>query len=127
MRRAANAITIILIGLTVFQLLLALGLPLGRAAWGGYYVTLPVILRVASLVSAGLYIVAILVARTRGGLRGAAAESGFARYGAWAFTVLFLLGVLMNLASRSLWERWLMAPLALLLAVLFYVLARHKT
>lgn len=125
-RRAAITLTIFLIGLITFQLLLALGLPLGRAAWGGYYVTLPMVLRLGSLVSAALYVVAIVVALTRAGLGGASSESLFARYGAWAFTVLFLLGVLLNLASRSPWERWIMTPVALLLTLLFYVLARRK-
>lgn len=126
-RGAAIALTIVLLGLIVFQFLLALGLPLGRAAWGGYYVTLPVALRVGSLVSAGLYTLAMLVVLSKAGLVGPPSNSRFARYGVWAFTALFGVGVLLNAFSRSPWERWIMTPVALLLTSLFYVLAQRKT
>lgn len=62
--RATLALTIVLLRLTVFQILLALGLPLGRAAWGGYHETLPAVLRVGSLVSAGLYITPVALLLT---------------------------------------------------------------
>jgi hypothetical protein len=41
-----------------------------------------------------------------------------------ALTGFFCLGVLMNLASQSPWERAIMTPVALVLALCCYVLAR---
>ena len=45
-------------GLMCFQILLALGFPYGQAAWGGKHIKLPSRLRIASLFSAGIYVVA---------------------------------------------------------------------
>jgi hypothetical protein len=53
--------------LAVFQVLLALGLPLGAMAWGGTHRVLPGRLRVASVVSAGLAVLgAVTVAQGSG-------------------------------------------------------------
>jgi hypothetical protein len=123
---AARAATIGLIALMVFQLLLALGLPLGRAAFGGQYETLPTELRVSSVISIVLYAVNIVAVRTRAGLRKGSPDSAFAKYGTWFFTVLLFLGALLNLASSSPWERFLWAPFALILSWLCFVVARKK-
>ena len=45
-------------GLLCFQILLALGFPLGKAAWGGKYKKLPPGFRIASLFSAGIMVFA---------------------------------------------------------------------
>ncbi len=50
-----------LIGLIGFQILLALGFPLGKASWGGKHVILPLKLRIASFISTGLLAFATLV------------------------------------------------------------------
>jgi hypothetical protein len=47
-----------------------------------------------------------------------------ARSGAWILVGVLLVGALMNFASSSPWERFLWGPLALVLAVLCFVLAR---
>ena len=39
-----------------FQLMLALGMPWGKAAWGGKHRILPMSLRTASLISMGIFI-----------------------------------------------------------------------
>lgn len=123
---AAKVATIGFIALMLFQLLLALGLPLGRAAFGGQYDTLPANLRVSSVVAIGLYAVSIIAVRTRAGLRKASPLSGFAKYGTWFFAVLLFLGALLNLASSSPWERFLWAPFALILSALCFVVARRN-
>lgn len=123
---AARVATIGFIALIVFQLLLALGLPLGIAAFGGQYATLPISLRVGSVISIGLYILSIYAVRTRAGLRKASPDSTFARVGTWFFTVLLFLGVLANVASSSPWERFLWAPFALIMGILCLVVARKQ-
>lgn len=111
----------ILATLTIFQLLLIAGQPLGRYAWGGQHDVLPNNLRIGSMVSIVLYAVfAVIILETAGLI-----TLGFAIPG-WAIWVLAgysTLGVLMNAISRSKPERNVMTPVALLLAVACYALA----
>ena len=101
--------------MATFQILLALGLPLGHAAFGGTKAVLPAKLRAASAISALLFFAAFYVVLARGGLFGVAGESASVRIAIWAFAALFGLSTLANIASRSRWERFLMAPVALVL------------
>lgn len=106
-----------------FQLLLALGLPLGKAAWGGGQATLSPELRLASSISMAVFIGAALVVLGRAGYWGMR-FSGVFRVGAWFLAVAMGLGAILNLASSSLWERVIWAPVALVLAVASLVVAR---
>lgn len=122
--RAAVAAAAGLIGLSLFELALALGAPLGRAAMGGTHTVLPTGLRIVSAFAALIWPVAALVVLRRGGYQVPLIGVGFSRVGAWVLVGLLSLGVLMNLASSSDWERFLQAPIALLLAGLCLVVAR---
>lgn len=115
-RGAAIVAAVGFAGLLVFQVALAAGLPLGRAAFGGASDVLAPGLRVASAVSALLFALAMWAALARGGVL-AVSERAYrlAGWALWAFVALFGLSTLANLASSSPWERFLMAPLALLL------------
>jgi hypothetical protein len=68
-RVAGLAAAIGLAGTAAFQLLLALGVPWGRAAWGGAHNRLPAALRVASALSAGILLIAAFVVLGRAGSR----------------------------------------------------------
>ena len=107
--------TAILSVLALFQILLALGLPLGKAAWGGRYRILPPALRLGSLAAVGILATAgwILLART--GMVAPGAEPVAVRIVAWIFAAYFGLNVLMNLLSRSPIERAIMTPTSALL------------
>jgi len=98
-----------------FQILLALGLPLGHAAFGGTESVLPAKLRAASVISALLFFTAFYVVLARGGLFGLAGASTPVRIAIWVFAVIFGVSTLANIASRSRWERFLMAPVGLVL------------
>jgi hypothetical protein len=111
-------------GLAIFQVALALGAPLGHAAWGGTRETLPSGLRVGSAVSVLFYVAAIGVVLRRAGIHVPWITSGAARIGTWVLVVLLPLSALGNIASQSGWERYLMAPLALILSAMCYLVAR---
>lgn len=115
-RGAAIVAAVGFAGLLLFQVALAAGLPLGRAAFGGTSEVLPPTLRVASVVSALLFALAMWAVLARGGVI-AVSERAYrlAGWALWAFVALFGLSALANLVSPSPWERLLMAPLALLL------------
>jgi hypothetical protein len=105
--------------LAAFQLALALGAPLGEAAWGGNHDELPTRLRIGSAASILVYgaAAAVLWVRRRD------ANSRLAHIGAWVFGILFLLSGVVNLASSSEWERFLLAPVSLVLATTFLLSA----
>jgi hypothetical protein len=101
--------------MATFQILLALGLPLGHAAFGGAEAVLPAKLRAASAMSALIFLAAFYVVLARAGFLGAASKSSPARIGIWVLAAIFVLSTVANAASRSRWERFLMAPIGLAL------------
>jgi hypothetical protein len=127
-RTAGLASVVAAVGFVVvagFQLLLALGAPLGRAAWGGGQATLPPELRVASAISTTIFIGAATVVLGRAGYLGTRFFTAF-RVGAWLLVGAMGLGAVMNLASSSVWERFIWAPMAVVLAVSTFIVARGR-
>jgi hypothetical protein len=110
--------------MTIFQILLAAGLPLGRAAFGGENQVLPVKLRFVSAIAVFVFLAAFCIILARGGLIGAVSKSSsLTRVGIWILVIIFGLSTLANFSSRSYWERRLMAPVALVLTVCCVTLA----
>ncbi|MDQ2913206.1 MAG: hypothetical protein M3T56_08115 [Chloroflexota bacterium] len=126
-RRAAVTAAVGFGVVAFFQLLLALGAPWGQAAWGGGQEgTLSQELRFASTISMVIFIGAAIIVLGRAGYWGTRFSDLFRR-GTWVLAVLLALGALMNVASSSIWERFLWAPVALLLAFACLVVARSST
>ena len=123
MPRAAQIATIGFAGMIVFEAALAAGVRLGDAAWGGAHAQLTTGQRFGSAVSVLFYAAAIIIVRRRAAGR---AEHRY-RWGTWALAVIFALAALMNLASGSRWENYVMAPVALVLAALCVIVARTPT
>jgi hypothetical protein len=123
-RTTAVVATVGLLALAAFQVALAAGAPLGRAAWGGTHVQLPTGLRVASAVAAAVWVLAALIVLGRAGFSVSPLPLTFVRWGTWILVGVLVLGALMNFASPSTWERFLWGPAALILAVLCLVVAR---
>lgn len=108
--------------LTLFQLALILGAPLGQAAWGGKYIILPTFLRVSSIWSIGIYIFVFWVLR----MRVTSPTLRFARNATVIIAVYFSIGVLLNLSSSSIWEKSIMAPVAATLAFSAWRISRYQ-
>lgn len=113
----------ILLALIVFQLLLVLGLPIGRFAWGGEHTILPTKLRVASIVSIILYIFFAAILLNQSGIIKLVDRNGWPEVALAILTGYFFLGILMNAISRSKPERLVMTPVAATLAILFLYVA----
>jgi hypothetical protein len=122
-RAAAMAAASGFVLVACFQVGLALGAPWGRAAWGGAHDRLPATLRTASAVAAALWIAAALVILDVAGYDPIPLPFAVAGWVAWVLFGMLALGALMNLASRSRWERFLMSPFALVLSLLCLVVA----
>jgi hypothetical protein len=120
----AAVVAVVLVTIVaVFQLALALGAPLGKAAWGGRNDSvLPTLLRIASGVAAiviypfiALYVLAAADLIDLEWLPTGAT-------GMWVLTGFFTLGTVANLASKSKAERvW--APVSLAIAVCCAIIA----
>lgn len=125
MSSAAVAIllSVLLGALAIFQLLLIVGVPIGRFAWGGQHDVLPIRLRVGSAVSVLLYGVFALIGLERAAVIDVLPGAGFAFAAMFVLTGYFTLGILLNTASRSKPERLVMVPTSLVLAVLSLILA----
>ncbi len=99
-----------------FQLALALGAPWGALAMGGRYPgRYPRRMRIAALVSIGLYAAFGLILAVRAGALWPDRVEAFVTP-AWVVTGVLMLSVMLNLVTPSRWERRLWAPVALLLA-----------
>jgi len=108
-----------LLGLTIFQIALIFGAPIGHYAWGGQYKQLPARLRVASASSIVLYMLFGAFLATRAGLAAMVSDTTTLTMGMRVFTAYFFLGIFMNAISRSKAERNLMTPVAAILAISF--------
>lgn len=109
--------------IVAFQAALALGAPLGQAAWGGAHRRLPTRLRVGSGVSVVIWLVAALIVLGRAGFAVVSLPSDLERWGSWAVAGLLIVGAVMNAASSSRWERFGWAPVSAILATLTIVVA----
>lgn len=123
-RRVAGVLAAGFLVVASFQAALALGAPLGRAAFGGAHAgTLPLEFRVASAVAAGFWALAALHALSRGGVTRRFPRLAYWR-ATWLLAGLTAVGALMNAASSSPWERFGWAPFTLGLSILCVLLAR---
>ncbi|MEM7724428.1 MAG: hypothetical protein AAF376_18955 [Pseudomonadota bacterium] len=103
--------------LTLFQIALACGAPLGHMAWGGRHRVLPPRFRKASAASAVLTLLsAIMIAQTAG-IGPVLLPEIFERPFLGAVAVLFAVSLVGNAISDSRIERLHGVPLTLLLAV----------
>ena len=115
--------TTMLGAIAVFQVLLAAGLPYGKAAWGGTHRVLPPKLRWASLASLVVLASMAWVVLARSGLVAPGAESAAIRVMIWVFAGFFALNTVGNLASKSVLERSVMTPATLLIVHCFVSVA----
>lgn len=125
-RAAAAAAAVGFLAIAAFQLVLAFGAPLGRAAWGGNHVQLPIGLRIASAFAVGVWVLATLIVLGRAGYQISAVPLAVARWGTWVLVGVLPLGALMNFLSKSNWERFLWGPVALILALLCLLVAQSE-
>ena len=113
---------VILAALTVFQIALIVGAPLGHFAWGGQHRVLPRKLRISSVTSIVLYAAFALIALDRTGVIELLPREVSVVL-MWVLTGYFALGIVLNGISRSVPERNLMTPVCLVLALLSWAIA----
>jgi hypothetical protein len=107
----------------MLQLLLAAGILPITSAWGGTQHHLTGLLRIASLLAAGLLFLCLIVVRRRAGLFQPGRPSNRAVTGAWLVTSYMGLNTLANLLSTSRDEALIFGPVSLLLTVSCFVVS----
>ena len=106
-----------------FQLLLALGAPLRRAAYGGQNAELSPVYRRTSAGAVVIWGLAGVVMLGRGGVLDVPLPDVVLDIGAWLLVALSAIWAVVNLASSSPWERFGWAPFSAVLAVLSSIVA----
>ncbi len=120
---AAILLIILFIIMSVFQFLLVLGLPLGHLAYGGKYKKLPTKLRIMSVVAIGIFIFSSIIVLERVELIKIFNNQMVSLVTVWILAVYFTLGVLMNIMSRSKWEKRIMTPIAIVITLCCFIVA----
>lgn len=113
---AAVTFCVLMVALIIFQTALIAGAPLGHFAWGGQDRVLPIRKRLGSATSIGLYLIFAVLILQRAGLAEVIPWPAVVSIATWVLAGYFLLGIVLNAASRSKPERWTMAPLCAVLA-----------
>lgn len=113
---------IILIGLTIFQIALAFGAPIGQFAWGGQHKVLPTKLRIGSAISPIIYAVFTAFALSKSGIWIIIQDQTTINTGLWIVTIYLVVGTAMNAISRSKYEQRVIAPITAILAVCFLII-----
>lgn len=113
----------ILAGLSMFQIALIFGAPVGKFAWGGQHAILPLSLRIGSAVSIILYFIFAVFILAKANVILSPFSKEVTGIGMWVLTGYFFFGIIMNCISRSKAERNLMTPIVSVLTVLFLVVA----
>ncbi len=120
---AAILAVILFIGISIIQLLLALGLPLGHLAYGGKYEKLPTNLRIMSLIAIGIFTFASIAVLSRAGIIIIFTNQDIAYYAVWIIAGYLTFNTLLNVVSRSKGEKRIMTPISLTIAICCYIVA----
>lgn len=110
-------------GIMCFHILLALGFPFGQAAWGGKYIKLPTGFRIASLFSAGIMVFASIIVLEKADVFSVLHRPEVATFGIWILAAFLGINTISNFISPSKWEKRIMTPVSLTLALLCLIIA----
>ena len=114
-------VSLLLLGLlSVFQLLLIAGAPLGHFAWGGQHKTLPRNLRIGSIFSIFIYTFIAVCILSKSTIWQIIPVGSFLDIICWIIFAYLVLGIFLNAVSRSKKERYTMTPIAASLALCLY-------
>jgi hypothetical protein len=124
-RKVAGLIAVVCaLTLVVFHFVIAIGMPVGKACWGGASEVVPTGLRTASAVATFVYLFFASVLVQVGGFRDVGYSETFCCRVTWVLFGLMVLGSVLNWLSRSPLERYIWGPFTVVFAISCLVLAR---
>lgn len=109
--------------LILFQLALAVGAPWGKLTMGGFHTgTLPKKFRFAAILQALVILTTVAIVTIEAGLW-LGHFKPITSIGIWFVIVLFSISLILNLITRSIWERRMGAPIALCMLICSIIIA----
>jgi len=109
--------------MSIIQLLLALGLPYGRLAFGGKYEKLPTRMRIFSVIAIIIFVFASISILERAGIIIIFNNPIFIAVFIWIIAIYLAFNTLLNAISKSKWEKVIMTPISLILAICCFIVA----
>lgn len=120
---SAIIVVVICVIISIFQLLLAIGMPLGYLAFGGKHEKkLPNNLRIMSVIAICIFIFTSLVVLDQANFITIFPISLIPTIAIWIIAFYFALNTLTNAISKSKWEKRIMIPLSLTLSVCCFII-----
>ena len=120
---AAIIAVAVFVVVSIIQLLLALGLPLGKLAYGGKYEKLPTNMRIMSIVVIGIFALGSFSVLERVGIITILNNPIFTLIVVWIIAVYLAFNTLLNAVSKSKQEKLIMTPLSLISAICCFLVA----
>lgn len=118
------ALVVVLAIVSLFQIALILGAPMGEYAFGGQYPgKLPLKLRIGSVVTLGIYAAQIGHYLAQASVLPKLLSPSLNTVTNWVFVGIFVVGLVLNSISRSEKERKMWVPVLLLSVVLSVLVA----
>ncbi|MHA1671358.1 MAG: hypothetical protein ACTSV5_12390 [Promethearchaeota archaeon] len=120
-----SAILVVIISaiISIFLLLLAIGMPLGYLAFGGKHEKkLPNKLRIISIIAMGIFIFTSLAVLDLANFISIFSNSLIPTIAIWILAFYFAFNILTNVISKSKWEKRIMVPLSLTLSVCCFII-----
>ncbi|MBY8987775.1 MAG: hypothetical protein KGD61_04925 [Candidatus Lokiarchaeota archaeon] len=120
---AAVIAVVIFAVISVIQLLLALGSPLGKLAYGGKHERLPTNMRIMSIVAIGIFVLASISVLERAGIITVFNNTIFTLIVVWIIAIYLAFNTLLNVISKNKREKLIMTPLSLISAICCFIVA----
>ncbi len=117
-RLAGNVLLVALSFLAIFHILVLLDVISGIAVWGGYVEGSNPDLMLMESISLVVTIIFILIVAVRAGIFCKGRFIILTKIGMWVIFIFFLLNLIGNITSPVSTEKYIFAPLALILALL---------
>ncbi|WP_440117731.1 hypothetical protein [Paenibacillus sp. QZ-Y1] len=120
---SAIVFSVLILIVILFQVALAAGIPWGEYAMGGKFPgKYPISMRFACLFQIAILAFLALVVLSKSGLL-LPGWSAFADIAIWFIVAYLVLGTILNLITRSVWERRIWAPVTILLLITSIIIA----
>lgn len=116
------ALTAMLGVLAIFQIALAAGAPLGKYAWGGEHITLPLNLRLGAISAVLRYAFIAFIALDRSGTI-AVLPGEFSFWVMWLIVAHLGFSVMLSMLSKSKYEKMTLAPYTFVMGLLSLLIA----
>ncbi|MBD8840096.1 MULTISPECIES: hypothetical protein [Paenibacillus] len=120
---SAIAFTFLILIVILFQVALAVGVPWGEYAMGGKFPgKYPISMRFSCIVLIAILAFMGIIVLSKAGLLWPQ-WSVFAETAIWFIVAYLVLGTILNLITRSVWERRIWAPVTLLMLITSIIIA----